>query len=308
MVREAGGAHRPDRPIPSVLIGPATRGAIALLRETADRWAGDRCYRLGASLAYYAIFSLLPLLLLSVTILGYALGAGDSVRMDVLDSLKGATGSTAVRSLLDDALADLQAHRTARGVGAIVGLATLLFGASGVFSELFASLNTIWRVRPRPVRGAWNSVVRFVADKALSFALVVAAGLVLLGSLVLSTALATIAGRTGGHLPWRGAEIAASMLLVTGALAATFRNLPQTHVEWRDVLGGALLAAAMLTVLKHLLAWYLASMGSYAAYGAVGAVLGLLLLIYASSLVMFFGAEFTRVYAERYGSLRHHPA
>jgi membrane protein len=280
------------------------RAVVALFRETATRWADDRCYRLGASLAYYAIFSLFPLLLLSLTVLGYALGEGDSVRTEVLDSLTGATGSPAVRALLDQTLASMQAHRTARGVGAVVGILALVFGASGVFSELSASLNAIWRVREPESRTVWQWVVGFVSDKALSFGLVGAAGLLLLGSLVLSTGLSAISEGAYGHLPRWPIELLASLLFPTVALAAMFRTLPQTRVRWSDVYGGALLVAILLTLLKRLLAWFLAHVGSYAAYGAVGAVLGLLLVIYVSSLVMFFGAEFTRVYAERFGSLR----
>lgn len=282
---------------------------VALFRETASRWVDDRCDRLGASLAYYAIFSLFPLLLLAVTVLGYFLGDSAATRREILDSLTRAAGSPEVRSLLDDTLTSMQEHRSARGVGAMVGVLTLVLGASGVFSELDATLNAIWRVRQPEARSFWKSILGFLKDKALSLGLVAAAGVLLLGSLILSTALSAMGDAAKGYLPggwwsWAAVELLASMLFLTAVLAAMFRTLPQTRVAWTDVLGGALLAAVLLTVLKRLLAWYLAHMGSYAAYGAVGAVLGLLVLIYFSSLVLFFGAEFTRVYAERSGSLR----
>jgi membrane protein len=263
----------------------------------------DECYRLGASLAYYAIFSIFPLLLLSATVLGYALGEGATTRTALVDAVTGATGSPAVRELLDETLASMQVHRTARGVGAVVGLLTLLFGASGVFSELTASLNRIWRVRGPASQSAGQAVVGFLRDKALSLAIVGLVGLLLFGSLALSTGLSA-ASNAARALPWQWIELAVSTAFLTLVLAAMLRALPRAHVQWRDALGGALVAALLLTVLKRLLAWYLAHLGSYAAYGVVGAVLGLLLLIYLASLVVFFGAELSRVYAERFGSLR----
>jgi membrane protein len=278
-----------------------------LLRETASRWVDDRCYRLGASLAYYAIFSIFPLLLLLVTALGYALGDGSSVRRELLDSLTWVTDSPAVRSLLDDTLSSMQQHRTARGIGAVMGVLALLFGASGVFAELDTSLNTIWRVRDPETSTFWQSALGFVKDKALSFALVLAAGAFSLGSLVVSAALSTIGPAAQSHLP-RVAGLSsivelASILFLSAVLAVVFRALPRTRVAWGDVLGGAVLAASLLTLSRWPLSFYLAHVGSYAAYGAVGAMLGLMLLIYLWSLVLFFGAEFTRVYAERCGSL-----
>ncbi len=212
-----------------------------------------------------------------------------------------------MRSLLDDTLTSMQEHRAARGIGAIVGIFTLLFGASGVFSELDTTLNTIWRVPVQEGQTVAKSILVFLKDKTLSFGLVIAAGFLLLASFILSTALAAMGDAARSYLPWGygwgAVELVASIVFLTGAIAALFRTLPQTSVAWRDVLGGALLASVMLMILRWLLAWYLAHMGSYAAYGAVGAMLGLMLLIYLSSLIVFFGAELTRVYAERYGSL-----
>jgi membrane protein len=133
------------------------------------------------------------------------------------------------------------------------------------------------------------------------------AAIELLASLVAGTALAALDSETshviGGNVLWRVLEIAGSFGLLTMLLAAMYRTLPQMPVRWRDVFGGAVLTAILFVALKSLLAWYLANLGSYAAYGAVGAMLGLLMWIYVASLILFFGAEFTRVYAERFGSV-----
>jgi membrane protein len=278
------------------------------LKEAGTRWSDDACYRMGASLAYYAIFSIFPLLLLALTILGFFLGSDPSNRERLLGAVANVV-SPEFRSLLDDTLSSMQSHETARGVGAIVGVAMLVFGASGVFAELENSLNTIWRVKADVSTTFAKTIVRALRDKATSLAAVLAAGALLLLSLIVSTALATLSGVLGRAasvaLAWQWIEALVSLALSTGLFAVIFRVLPKTHVAWRDVLGGAFLTAAVFGVLKHLLAWYLGHLGSYAAYGAVGAMLGLLTWIYLASLLVFFGAELARVHAERGGSLAH---
>jgi membrane protein len=291
-------------PRPRVVVLASDFGTI--VKEAASRWVDDSCYRLGASLAFYAVFSIFPLTLLAVTVVGFLLGDDDTVRQKVLGWFANAS-TPEFRALLDQTLQSMQTHRTARGLGAVVGVVTLLLGASGVFSELETTLNTIWRVKAPVTHGFWSVVLQAVKEKALSFAVVGGAAVALLASLVAGTALAAIGTQTsrviGGNLLWSALEMAGSFALLTVFLAAMFRMIPQMPVRWRDVLGGAVVTAALFVGLKSLLAWYLASLGSYAAYGAVGAVLGLLMWIYVASLILFFGAEFSRVYAERFGSV-----
>jgi membrane protein len=282
------------------------RRALAVFKEAGVRWSDDSCDRMSASLAYYAIFSLFPLLLLAVTILGFFLGTDPASREKLLDSLSNVL-SPEFRSLLDETLTSMQSHQTARGVGAVVGVATLLFGASGVFAELNTSLNTIWRVKAASAEGFGASVRRILRGKAISFGIVVGAGAALLLSLIVSTALGAFSDAAQHVVPitfvWREVDAGVSLVLTTLLLAVVFRTLPRTAVAWRDVLGGAFLTAFLFSILKHILAWYLGHIGSYAAYGAVGALLGLLTWIYLVGLLVFYGAELTRVYAEREGSL-----
>lgn len=284
--------------------------ALHLLKDAALRWSDDSCLRLGASLAYYAVFSIFPLLLLAVTVLGFVLGESPESRARLLDSVAAAT-SPAFKTLFDETLADMQKHQTARGVGTVVGVVTLVFGASAVFSELEATLNQIWRVKPPPSRGFWGTVLVAVRSKALSFVVVICAAVALLASLVVSAVLTSIGERVEGvahgvvsHATlWIGVEAVGSVVVLTPVVAAMFRLIPQARVEWRDVIVGALVTALLFTAIKRLLAWYLGHLGSYAAYGAVGGFLGLMTWIYLASLFLFYGAEVSRVYAERYGSL-----
>jgi membrane protein len=281
---------------------PFLKVVPSLLKETALCWYADQCYRLGAALSFYALFSLFPLLLLLVSACGFLLGNEATTRASILayfDSVE----SVDVRHLLDETLTSMQHNRTAGSVGAIVGLLTLMLGGSGVFAELDSGLNRIWRVPEAPSAGALQSILVVVKERALAVVAVLAAGLLLLASLALSTILLALGSSSHGHLVEAWSFQVVELATITFGLATVFRILPKTAVAWRDVLGGAILTALLLAALKRLLSLYLIELLNYAAYGAVGAILVLLTWIYLASQVVFFGAEFTHVFAKRYGSL-----
>jgi membrane protein len=301
---DAAGTKRLREPHP----GPARsarwlRDFFSLIVSAGRRWSEDQCPRLGASLAYYALFSIFPLLLLAITGVGFFLGNGAGGRQEILSSL--GSPSPELRMLLDQTLESMQEHQTARGIGAVVGLVALFLGASGVFAELEASLDFIWRIKAKSATSIGATVVDALRDKAVSFAVVIAAAVALLLSLGISTALGAIgtaAGRAAGatfSLVWSLVEAVVALGLLSLLFAAIYRVVPHTDVKWRDVLGAAFLTALLFTGLKWLFAWYLANLAGFAAYGAVGAVLGLLTWIYVSSLILFYGAEFSYVYAHR---------
>jgi membrane protein len=298
-------------------LAAAAKAVLAVGKEAGERWVGDACFRLGAALAYYALFSIFPLMLLAVTVVGFVLGGDAAARQSVLNSVP--SPSPEFRALLDQTLQSMQSHRNARGVGAVVGLIALVLGASGVFSELESSLDLIWRVKPSPARGLWQILFHALRSKAVSFVVVIVAAMAVLASLAVSTILAAVSARVGATVGatvgnvtangtaartlWQPVEMAVSLAFLAALFAAIYRLVPQAAVQWRDVVGAALLTSLFFVGLKSLLAWCLARIAGYAAYGAVGAVLGLLTWIYVASLVLFYGAEFSRVYAERYGSL-----
>ncbi len=283
-------------------LAPA-RSFLVLAKQAGVRWSDDACDRLGASLAYYALFSIFPLLLLCVTAVGFVLGEGPEARAHILTSV--ARGSfPEIGPLLDQTLQSMQAHRAARGIGAVVGALTLMIGASGVFSELQASLNAIWRVKQVHRGGVWHAVLGSIKAKALSLLVVIAALIALPLSLVVSATVDLGAsGTTGIRILGRLVDMAASLGLLALLLSAMYRIVPQTRVAWRDVFGAALLTSALLAALRSLFSWMLSHLVSYSAYGAVGGMLALLTWIYIVGLVLFYGAEFSRVYAERFGSL-----
>ena len=281
------------------------RSTLTLFRDAAERWIDDRCDRLAAALSYYALFSLFPLALLAVTALGFFLGNDPATRAPIVASLN-VTASPALSSLIDDTLASMQTHQTARGVGTIIGVATLLFGASGVFSELTNAFNLVWRAKEPPSSGVWSTIVGTVKSKFFAFLLVLFAAVALLASLIASTALTAVQKSSpealGGRWLWVPMELLTSTVFMAAVLTAMFHILPRAKVGWRDALIGATFTSVVFTILKKLLAYYLAHLGSYAAYGVVGALLGLLTWIYVTSMLLYFGAELTRVYAERRGT------
>jgi membrane protein len=281
------------------------RRVLGLFRKTFTRWDDDDCLRLGAALSFYALFSLFPLVLLCASSVGFLLGDGDETRARILGMLNLPAGGAKV---LDDTLLDMQEHQTARGIGAVVAIALLFIGASAVFSELDFAFNRFWRAPETATRSLWKTVVIFLRTKLASLALVVVAGVFVLGSLVVSIVLEALESFLGYIVPfawaWELVDVCVSTTLLTLTFAALFRELPQVRVAWRDVAWGAILTTALMMISKRALAWYLAHIGSFAAYGAVGSVLALLTWIYFTTQIIYFGGEFTRVYAEEYGSRR----
>lgn len=281
------------------VVRAARPAATAILWEAGRRWADDRCDRLAAALSCYALFSLFPLALLCLTAVGYLLGDAPSTRQGLVRELA-VTGSPELNVLLDQTLSNMQAHRGARGVGIAVGIVTALLGASGVFAELQNAFLVIWRVPPPPSVGLWGVLVGLVRGKAVAIGLVGLAALFLLGSLVVSTVVgaASDGSSAWATVLWSLVEPALSAVVLWPVMALLFRVLLGRHILGRDLAFGAAWTALLFSILKKTLAYYLAHVVSYAAYGLAGAVLGFLTWIYVSSMLLFYGLEVTRVRAE----------
>jgi membrane protein len=271
-----------------------------VLKETGTAWDEDNVTRLAAALAYYTLLSIAPLIILAVAVTGLVFGQ-DAARQHIageLSSVVGAGAATAIESIAENA------KTPGSGVlGIAVGIVVLLFGASGVFGELQSALNTVWDVAPKPGRGIWG----IIKDRFFSFTLVVGVAFMLLVSLVVSAAL-TWVGKVfeqtlpGGAVVWQVLNFCISLGVVTALFALMFKTLPDVHIKWRDVWVGAAVTAALFTLGKFLLGIYLGSAGVSSAYGAAGSIIALVIWVYYSSQVMLVGAEFTEVYARRFGS------
>jgi membrane protein len=282
---------------------------IDLFKTTIDRWSDVEGARRGAAFSYYATFSIFPLLLLAVTTIGFVIGDDVPARERVLSAF--AAPGTAVHGVLEKTLSAMQGSgHSARGLSAAIGIVTLLFGASGAFVELDATLNRIWCVPARKSKGILGSIKVLVMERLSGFAIVLGLGLTLLTSLVMSSLLAAVAERARHQIDTpltpallRTTELAASIALLSAVFIAAFHFIPRSRPPLRDVAGGAVLTTVLLTILKELFASYLSQLTSYSAYGIAGGVLALATWIYLSSQVIFFGAQLTRVHAEKLGSV-----
>lgn len=273
---------------------------LVLLRVTFQEWGEDKAPRLAAALSYYTIFSLAPLLVIAVAVAGYFVGS-DQARAQVLSEIQGVVGPSGeefVREMLNNV------SRPGTGVIAtVIGLATLILGASGVFGQLQEALNSIWEVEPQTEQG----ILELIKDRFLSFTMVLGTGFLLLVSFLLSAALSAISAHFSQLLPgsaflWQLVNWVVSFGLIMLLFGLIFKVLPDAEIEWRDVWVGAGITAFLFVVGEFLIGLYLGRTGVGSAYGAAGSLVLILLWIYYSAQILFFGAEFTQVYARKFGS------
>jgi membrane protein len=277
---------------------------FALLKATFQEWQEDGATRLAAALAYYTTFSLAPILVLIIAIAGLVGGreAAQTQTMAQVEDLLGSEGREFVQEMIETA-----SRPTTGWTATLVGAVTLLFGALGVFAELQNSLNTIWEVKPKPARGLLDGIKRFVLKRLISFTMVLGIGFLLLASLVISAALSALGEYIGTRWPMADFWLALinftiSFVVITFLFAMIFKFLPEIKIAWKDVWLGAAVTSALFTLGKFLIGLYLGRSEVGNVFGAAGSLAVLLIWIYYSAQILFFGAEFTQVYANRYGS------
>ena len=260
-------------------------------------WTKDNVPRLGASLAYYTLFAVSPILVIVIAIAGSVFGA-EAVRGQIvgqIDQLIGRDGAMAIQGILEGAYRDKSST-----LAVVMGSITLVVAASGAFLELQHALNTIFRVKQDPKK---SGIVVFLKNRLRSFGLVVSIGFLLMVSLLVSAALAALAAyvrtsKWGGPALWEVINILVSLGVVTLLFAMIYRFLPDVRLKWRDVWTGALITAVLFSIGKFLIGLYLGRSSIASSYGAAGSIVVLLVWVYYSAQIILLGAEFTRVYAE----------
>lgn len=277
-----------------------SRSIFLLLRDTVSAWLDDYAPSMGAALAYYTVFSVAPLLLIVITVAGVAFGA-EAARGAVVQrigGLVGPEGAAAIEAML------VSVNRPgATRVTAVIGVAALFIGATTVFAELQDALDRIWRA---PERKKASGIVEFFRTRVLSFGMVLGIGFLLIVSLVASAALSAL-GRAWLPLSEiealaHGADTLLSFSLVTVAFALIYKTIPHANVRWPDVWLGALVTSALFTFGKLLIGLYIGKAGVASGYGAAGSLVVVLIWVYYSAQIFLLGAEFTWLYANRYGS------
>ncbi len=275
------------------------KSAFQIIKGTVAEFNEDNVLRLSAALAYYAIFSIGPLLAIAVGVAGLVFGS-QSAHQQIHNSLQSMLGDNSAK-MVDSMMSARQQGKSV--VTLIIGIVALLVGAAGVFGQLQDSLNTIWEVTSKPGAGIW-AIIR---KRFLSFSMVLGVGFLLLVSLALSTALATFSGYIQtlipmGNLIGHVFDFMVSFGVVTVLFAMIFKYLPDVRIPWSKVWVGAIGTALLFTIGKFLLGLYLGRQSTSSAYGAAGSVIIILMWVYYASIILLFGAEFTQVYARRTGA------
>jgi membrane protein len=274
-----------------------------VLKEAFSQWWNeDRPFELAAALAYYTLFSLAPLLVIAVSVAGLFFGR-EAAQDQLVQTLSGFVGENAglvIQTMIENA----GKQQTSDSMAAmLVGVALLLFGAGGVVGQLQSSLNMIWGIESKPEQG----VLGFVKKRFISYAMVLGVGFLLLVSLVVSAALSAFDQFLRGTIPGTGVllqviHFVVSLGLIAFIFAAIYRFMPDGRIVWKDVWVGGILTALLFNIGKFFIGLYLGQSSVTSVYGAAGSLVTLLLWIYYSSLIFFFGAEMTQVYTTRFGS------
>jgi membrane protein len=262
-------------------------------------WYNDNIPHLGAAISYYTVFALAPILIVAIGIAGLAFGA-DAVRGEIvgqIEGLVGHSGAVAVQSMLEGA-----ANRSSGVVATVIGVVTLIGGATGLFLELQTALNLIWRVKPKTGAGLKGMLLQ----RAISFGLVIGVGFLLLVSLVVSAGLAALDKLVGDRFPayvvvGQALNIIVSLAVITLLFAMIYKTLPDVRLGWRDVWAGGIVTAGLFTIGKYVIGLYLGHSATASTYGAAGSVIILLLWINYSSQIFLLGAEFTRAWVASCG-------
>ncbi len=275
----------------------------SLFSDVIDGWSQHNAPRLGASLAFYSLLSLAPLLLVTVSIVGLVFGHSAAQRQteEQIQALIGPAAGKAVSAFLQGA------HNTKHGlIATVLGLLTVLFSASGVVIELRDALNTIWNVPATSSKG-FGFVTKYLKRRLFSFGIVVAIGFLLVISLALTTWIEAIVALSASILPGEAtlltvANSLLSFLVITFLFSAIYKVMPDVPIQWRDVLLGGAVTSLLFTIGKLVLGIYLGRASYASTYGAAASIVVLIVWVYYSGQIFFFGAEFTHVFAERYGS------
>jgi membrane protein len=274
---------------------------ITVFKQTFTEFSQDKVPRLGAALAYYTIFSIGPLLLIAIAMAGLFLGQ-EAAQGQVSGELGKFFGPQMAKSM--EEMIQAAAKPKSGMLATIVGIITLLLGASGLFGQLKDALNTIWNVEPKKAAG----IMGFIKERFLSMAMVLGIGFMLLISLLFDAIISAMGpwlGRLiGGEALLQVVQLAISFAISTALFAAIFRILPDLKIAWHDVWFGAVFTSLLFVLGKWGLGLYLGKAAVGSAYGAAGSLVILLVWVYWSAQILFFGAEFTQVYARTFGSLK----
>lgn len=284
---------------------PNSKAWWRLIIDTAGAWSDDYASSMGAAIAYYTLFSIAPLLIIVTSVAGFVFGY-EAVHGELYGELRGLLGPNGAEAI--QALVKSVSEPVKGTFALIVGVVVMIIGATGVFSELQSALDRIWEVPRRKRSSGWIELIR---TRLLAFGMVLSLAFLLLVSLVISAAIAamgTIWDIWLGHweIVLQLVNLLTSLVVFTVVFALMFRFLPRVTIGWRDVWLGAVITSLLFVAGKFLIGLYIGKSGIVSGFGAAGSLVTLLIWVYYSAQIFLLGAEFTWLYAHRYGSLKDH--
>lgn len=271
-----------------------------MLKDTFKQWNEREPFANSVVIAYYTIFSLPGLMVIIINIAGYFYDKGE-ITSQLTNQIQGMIGGDTATDV--EAIIGKASESKGNTLATILGIATLIFGATGVFYQMQQILNKMWEVKPQPKK----MILKLIRDRVFSFGLILAVGFLLLVSLALSAGLSAFSTWVATHLSdslnilFKLADILLSLSIITVLFASIYKFLPDARIRWKDVWPGAILTAVLFTVTKFGLGLYFGKSDPGSTYGAAGSIILIMLWVSYAGLILLFGAEFTQVYAKRYG-------
>ncbi|MGE5518465.1 MAG: YihY/virulence factor BrkB family protein [Candidatus Dadabacteria bacterium] len=282
----------------------SVKGIWKIIKESFTGFGNDKVMKLSASLAYYTVFSIGPMIIVIIYLAGVIYGT-EAVQGTIFGQIRGLVGPQAAIAI-QDMIKNAAFYRNG-SFAAIIGIITLIIGATGVFTEIQESVNMIWGLKPKPKKG-W---LKMIMNRLLSFSIVVSLGFIMLVSLVINGLIEGLMGRLKANFPDMAVmlvyliNIIITFIVITVLFGIIFKVLPDAFIKWRDVLVGSMVTAVLFMIGKFAITFYIGNSNISTTYGAAGSLVVLLIWIYYSSIILYFGAEFTKAYATDYGSSIH---
>lgn len=269
-----------------------------ILYTAAKNWSADNAFKHSAAVSFYTLFSLAPITVIAVGIAGFFVGKDEASRQfqGQMTQLLGKAGADTIQQAVQ-----ASTHEEGNWVSTVTGLVLVVIGATTVFGQLQESLNAIWNVKSKPSRSGWAVMLM---QRVVSFAMVMTVGFILLVSLIVTTALSSVTQRWGGDLApvlAQGSDLLISIGVITLLFSGVFKILPDVQLRWRDVMLSAFLTALLFTGGRYLIALYLSHSTVASIYGAAGSLVALLIWVYYSCAILFYGVEFSRAHRMAHG-------
>ncbi|GAB3543135.1 YihY/virulence factor BrkB family protein [Spirosoma fluminis] len=274
--------------------------AWVVLKDAFNGFMDDRCLKLSAALAYYTVFSLAPLLVLVISLISIFLGQ-EAIQGQIFSQINGLVGNEAAKQI-QDMIKNVELSGQTN-TALVIGIATLLLGATSLFVEIQDSVNMIWRVKAKPKRG-WLKILK---DRLLSSSLIISLGFLLLVSLIINGIILALSDVLTRYIPGLGVILISginfiiSTVIVAILFGTIFKVLPDAKIAWKDVRWGALFTALLFMLGRYLIGLYIETTSTSSTYGAAGSLIVILTWIYYTAAILYFGAEFTLAYANHFG-------